>query len=156
MKIAVFAVEKALLQNNKQQVVIVFLYNYRQKGHLIQELTIKKYFEMFRASQIASEESKFLYKITLVFFISSNCYLNFFIIALPALGLLTLNDNEPELMSVTSNKIKHGNKKSEGYGLVKQLTPRRPKYPIAIVFVLMAKLFEAFAANGIRSKYLCI
>ncbi|XP_065354872.1 solute carrier family 15 member 2 [Calliphora vicina] len=82
---------------------------------------------MFRASQIASEET------------------------LPALGILTLKDNEPDISMLTSIKSKQGNTKSEGYGLVTQLTPRRIRYPRAIVFVLMAKLFEAFAANGIRT-----
>ncbi|XP_046803932.1 solute carrier family 15 member 1 [Lucilia cuprina] len=84
---------------------------------------------MFRASQIASEET------------------------LPALGVLTLKDNASEISKLTSLKSKQGNIKTEGYGLVTQLTPRGIKYPRAIIFILMAKLFEAFAANGIRSKY---
>ncbi|XP_037812068.1 solute carrier family 15 member 2 [Lucilia sericata] len=82
---------------------------------------------MFRASQIASEET------------------------LPALGVLTLKDNESEISKLTSLKSKQGNIKTEGYGLVTQLTPRGIRYPRAIIFVLMAKLFEAFAANGIRT-----
>lgn len=76
-------------------------------------------------------------------------------VALPALGLLTLKGNEAEITtSSTPSLFKPGSKKSEGYGLVTILRPRhRAKYPIAIVYVLMAKLFEAFAANGIRSEY---
>lgn len=73
------------------------------------------------------------------------------------MGILTLKENEPDISKLTSMKSKQGNTKSEGYGLVTQLTPRRIRYPRAIVFVLLAKLFEAFAANGIRSKYfLCV
>lgn len=73
--------------------------------------------------------------------------------ALPALGLLTIkDDNEPDITSHLN--LKTGKLKPSGYGLVTVLrSHRRPKYPIAIVFVLMTKLFEAFAANGIRSKY---
>jgi hypothetical protein len=29
-----------------------------------------------------------------------------------------------------------------------------PKYPIAVIFVLLSKTFESFAANGVRSKSL--
>ncbi|XP_061393632.1 peptide transporter family 1 [Musca vetustissima] len=82
---------------------------------------------MFRASQLASEET------------------------LPALGLLTIkDDNEPDITSQLN--LKTGKLKPGGYGLVTVLrSHRRPKYPIAIVFILMTKLFEAFAANGIRT-----
>lgn len=74
--------------------------------------------------------------------------------ALPALGLLTINDNNEPAAITTSLNHKSGNKKNGGYGLVTVLPPhRRPKYPIAIVFILAVKLFEAFGANGIRSKY---
>lgn len=68
------------------------------------------------------------------------------------MGVLALKDNEPEISNLSTIKIKSGNTKTEGYGLVTQLTPRGIKYPRAIIFILMAKLFEAFAANGIRSK----
>ena len=68
------------------------------------------------------------------------------------MGLLTLNDNETELSRLATIKSKSGSKRSEGYGLVAQLTPRHLKYPRAIIFVLTVKLFEAFAANGMRSK----
>ncbi|XP_013115456.2 solute carrier family 15 member 2 [Stomoxys calcitrans] len=83
---------------------------------------------MFRATQMASEET------------------------LPALGLLTINDDNETIGITTSLTLKNGSNKKSGYGLVTVLhTHRRPKYPIAIIFVLTAKLFEAFAANGIRT-----
>uniref|UniRef100_A0A1B0BNX9 Major facilitator superfamily (MFS) profile domain-containing protein n=1 Tax=Glossina palpalis gambiensis TaxID=67801 RepID=A0A1B0BNX9_9MUSC len=79
---------------------------------------------MFRASQIASEET------------------------LPALSVITFNEN------LTKSRFqKFFAKKPQGYGLVTNLTrqPRPTKYPIAIIFVLLTKLLEAFAANGMRT-----
>uniref|UniRef100_A0A1A9ZCD6 Major facilitator superfamily (MFS) profile domain-containing protein n=1 Tax=Glossina pallidipes TaxID=7398 RepID=A0A1A9ZCD6_GLOPL len=79
---------------------------------------------MFRASQIASEET------------------------LPALSVITFNENLSQ-----SRFQKFFAKKPQGYGLVTNLTrqPRPTKYPIAIFFVLLTKLLEAFAANGMRT-----
>ncbi|XP_053969520.1 peptide transporter family 1 [Anastrepha ludens] len=84
---------------------------------------------MFRASQIASEET------------------------LPALF-----DTSTQLTSTTNEADdagtylrKYNRRFSLKYGLTTTLPPIKYKYPLAVIFVLLTKFFEAFAANGIRT-----
>ncbi|XP_036331391.1 solute carrier family 15 member 2 [Rhagoletis pomonella] len=88
---------------------------------------------MFRASQIASEET------------------------LPALFDAT---RSPQPLRSTDDITqadagtylrKYERRLSLKYGLTTSLPPIKYKYPLAVVFVLLTKFFEAFAANGIRT-----
>uniref|UniRef100_W8AHL5 Peptide transporter family 1 n=2 Tax=Ceratitis capitata TaxID=7213 RepID=W8AHL5_CERCA len=88
---------------------------------------------MFRASQIASEET------------------------LPALFDATTTADIRESGDGTTpcttgtHLRKYERRLSLKYGLTTTLPPIKYKYPLAVLFVLLTKFFEAFAANGIRT-----
>ncbi|CAD6991603.1 unnamed protein product [Ceratitis capitata] len=88
---------------------------------------------MFRASQIASEET------------------------LPALFDATTTADIRESGDDTTpcttgtHLRKYERRLSLKYGLTTTLPPIKYKYPLAVLFVLLTKFFEAFAANGIRT-----
>lgn len=68
----------------------------------------------------------------------------------------------PALAEITQASIGHGEQEQltrgryslPNYGFVPiSNTPIEYKYPRAVYFILATKFFEAFAANGMRSKY---
>ncbi|XP_018788326.1 PREDICTED: peptide transporter family 1 [Bactrocera latifrons] len=83
---------------------------------------------MFRASQIVSEET------------------------LPALFESTTSISEDDIQPDPSTYLrKYDRRLSLKYGLTTTLPPIKYKYPLAVIFLLTTKFFEAFAANGIRT-----
>ncbi|XP_037949776.1 solute carrier family 15 member 1 [Teleopsis dalmanni] len=82
---------------------------------------------MFRASQIASEET------------------------LPVLGTVTIiSTTDDANESNVGTNIKRGDGQST-YGTNTIISSSKIKYPAAVAFILITKFFEAFAANGMRT-----
>lgn len=75
----------------------------------------------------------FFYFSVLFYFVLFFCL----IVALPLIGLIEKKRNYETLLPSNNNTVKY-------------------KYPIAVIFILLTKFFEAFAANGIRSKFYII
>ncbi|XP_054081504.1 solute carrier family 15 member 1 isoform X1 [Zeugodacus cucurbitae] len=72
--------------------------------------------------------------------------------SLPALFESTAALSDDDVQPDSSTRLrKYDRRFSLKYGLTTSLPPINYKYPLAVIFILVTKFFEAFAANGIRT-----